>query len=141
MASSFPDLGTTMHVQSVTYDCTFGQTTAGGGKVLFQVPQPVKFMFSFETGTTQPDPGTDLFNVTTDYAWFDQDAEEAAIRSALDTICATIATLLPGATQADIQATVTVQRTWRMNPDQTGTAAPVKVPAAPVPYNEVMAYP
>ena len=141
MASSFPVLDSTMHVQSVTYDCTFGQTTAAGGKVLFQVPQPVKFMFSFETGTAQPDPGTDLFDVTTDYAWFDQAAEEAAIKGALDSICAVIATLLPGAVQADIQATVTIQRTWRMNPNQAGSAAPVKVPGAPVPYHEVMAYP
>lgn len=141
MASNFPALDSTMHVQSVTYDCTFGQTTAGGGKVLFQVPQPVKFMFSFETGTTQPDPDVDLLDVTTDYTWFDQSTEEAAIKSALDSICTTIATLLPGATQASIQATVTIQRTWRMNPNQLGSAAPVKVPAAPVPYVEQMAYP
>ena len=141
MASNFPALDSTMHVQSVTYDCTFGQTTAGGTRVLFQVPQPVKFMFSFETGWTQPDPAVDLLNAVTDYTWFDQDTEETAIKSALDSICTTIATLLPGATQAEIQATVTVQRTWRMYPNQIGTAAPVQVPGAPVPYNEILAYP
>lgn len=140
MASSFPALDSTMHVQSVTYDCTFGQTAVGGGKVLFQVPQPVKFMFSFETGTTQPDPDTDLFNVTTDYTWFDQSTEEADIKTALDSICSVIGTLI-GTSTATIQATVTVQRTWRMNPNQIGSAAPVKVPLAPVPYNEIMAYP
>lgn len=141
MANSFPALDSTMHVHSVTYDCTFGQSTAAGGKVLFQVPQPVKFLFSFETGQTQPDPNTDLFDIATDYTWFDQSTEETSIKAALDSICTTIATLLPGATQATIQATVTIRRTWRMNPNQVGTAAPVQVPAAPVPYTESMAYP
>jgi hypothetical protein len=36
---------------------------------------------------------------------------------------------------------VKIQRTWRINPDQTGTAAPVQMPAAPVVYAEMMAYP
>lgn len=141
MTTNLPALDSTTHVQSVTYDCTFGQTAVNGGAVIFQVPQPVKFMFSFETGQTQPDPDTDLFDITTDSSWFDQAAEEAAIKSALDSICSVIATLLPGATQAAIQATVTVQRTWRINPDQTGTAAPVQMPNAPVTYVEQMAYP
>ena len=140
MATSLPALDATTHVQSVTYECTFGQTTVAGGKVVFLVPKPVQFGFYFETGTTQPDPGTDLFNITTDYSWWDQDVQEANIKSALDSICATIASLI-GATTAAIQATVTIQRTWRVNPDQTGSAAPVKIPGAPVPYNEVMAYP
>lgn len=141
MANSFPVLGSTTHVQSVTYDCTFSQTSVNAGAVIFQVPQPVKFMFSFETGRTQPDPAVDLFNITTDYTWFDQAAEETAIRTALNSICTTIATLLPGATQASIQATVRVQRTWRVNPNQAGTAAPVQMPGAPVTYAEQMAYP
>lgn len=141
MTTTLPALDSTTHVQSVTYDCTFGQTVASTGTVLFQVPQPVKFTFSFETGETQPDPAVDLRNVTTDSSWFDQTTEETAIKGALDSICTTIAGLLPGATKASIQATVKVQRTWRIRPDQVGTAAPVQMPSAPVVYSEVMAYP
>lgn len=141
MATSLPALDSTTHVQSVTYDCTFGQTSAAGGAVVFQVPQPVKFLFTFETGQTQPDPAVDLFNVTADSSWFDQSTEETAIKNALNSICTTIATLLPGATQAQIQATVTIQRTWRIRPNQTGSAAPVQMPNAPVTYVEKMAYP
>lgn len=140
MATNLPALDATTHVASVTYACTFGLTMAGGGKVTFLVPQPVQFTFAFETGSTQPDPAVDLFNVSSDSSWFDQDAEETAITAALNTICATIATLI-GVAEAGIQATVRVERTWRISPDQAGTAAPVQIPAAPVVYAEVMAYP
>lgn len=140
MATNLPALDSTTHVASVTYACTFGMTVTGGGKVTFVVPQPVQFTFAFETGSTQPDPDTDLFNISSDSSWFDQAAEEAAITGALNTICATIASLI-GATTGAIQATVRVQRTWRINPDQTGTAAPAQMPAAPVVYAEMMAYP
>lgn len=140
MATNLPALDSTTHVQSVTYDCTFGQTVAGGGKVTFQVPQPVKFTFTFDTGSTQPDPDVDLHDVVTDSSWFDQSTEEAAIASALNGICSLIATLI-GVTAADIQATVRIQRTWRIFPDQTGTAAPVQIPNAPLVYAEQMAYP
>jgi hypothetical protein len=141
MATNLPVLDTTMHPASVTYACTFGLTQAGGGLVTFIVPQPVQFAFAFETGQTQPDPGTDLIDVESDSSWFDQDTQEAAIKTALDGICSLIAAMLPGITEAAIQATVTVQRTWRYNPDQIGSAAPVQVPSAPVPYTEFMAYP
>ena len=140
MASNFPALDATTHIASVTYACTFGLTAAAGGKVIFVVPQPVQFTFSFETGKTQPDPGADLWNIVSDASWFDQDTEEAAIKSALDGICGIIATLI-GSAPAAIQATVTIHRAWRVNPDQVGTAAPVQIPGAPVIYNEVMAYP
>jgi hypothetical protein len=141
MAVNLPALDATTHFASVTYACTFGLSQAGGGLVTFAVPQPVQFTFAFETGRTQPDPAVDLWNITSDSSWFDQAAEEAAIKSALDGICALISGLLPGTTTAGIQATVRVQRTWRINPDQTGTAAPAQMPGAPVPYTEPMAYP
>jgi len=140
VTTNLPALGTTTHVSSVTYACTFAPTTAGGGTVMFSVPQPVQFLFTFDTGRTQPDPAVDLFNVVTDSSWFDQTTEEANIRAALNTICTTIGTLL-GVTQAAIQATVTVRRTWRIAANQAGTAAPVQIPASPVAYTEIMAYP
>lgn len=140
MATSLPALDSTTHVASVTYECTFAPSVTGGGAVTFAVPKPVMFLFTFETGKTQPDPAADLWDITVDSSWFDQATEEAAIKSALDTICSTIAALI-SSTQAAIQATVTVRRTWRINPNQTGTAAPVQIPSAPVPYTEIMTYP
>ena len=140
MATSLPALDATMHVSSVTYACTFAPTTAQEGAVVFSVPQPVQFTFTFDTGQFQPDPGTDLYDITTDSSWFDQDEIEASIAAALGTICGAIAPLL-GVTQADIEATVTIARSWRVTPDQAGSAAPVQVPAAPLVYAEVMTYP
>jgi hypothetical protein len=83
----------------------------------------VQFIFTFETARTQPDPQTDLTDVAYDYSWFDQDTEETSIRSALDAICTTIATLL-GVTMAEVQAVVTVRRQWSFALDQQGSAAP-----------------
>ena len=140
MTTTLPVLGDTTHPQSVTYACTFGLTAASGGLITFVVPQPVQFTFNFETGKTQPDPGTDLFDIAVDSSWFDQTTVEAGIKTTLDGICALIATMI-GTTTAVIQATVMVRRTWRINPNQTGSAAPVQIPAAPVPYTEIMAYP
>jgi len=140
MASDMPALDATMHVASVTYACTFGLTTASRGLVSFMVPQPVQFAFGFETGQDQPDPAADLRDITTDYSWFDQDTVEAGIASALGTICGAIAALL-GTEAAEVEGTVTVLRTWRVNPNQVGTAAPVQVPDAPILYNETMPYP
>lgn len=140
MTTNLPVLDSTMHPASVTYLCKFAPTITGGGLVMFAVPAPVQWLFTFDTGQTQPDPDVDLWNITSDASWFDQTAQEASIKTMLDGICALIATGV-GTTQAAMQATVSVQRTWRYNPNQVGTAAPVQVPSAPVPYTEVMAYP
>lgn len=137
MATTLPALDATTHVASVTYECTFAPTVTG--PVMFAVPKPVIFLFTFDTGRTQPTPGVDLWDVTTDSSWFDQAAEEAAIRSGLDTICTAIATLL-STTQLAVKETVTVRRTWRITPDQEGAAAPVQMPNAPVTYTELMPY-
>lgn len=138
MATTLPALDSTTHVSSVTYLCTFAPTIAG--PVMFSVPQPVQFLFTFDTGTTQPDPAVDLFDVVTDSSWFDQSAVEASIKTALGTISAAIGALL-SATQAAVDATVTIRRSWRISPNQTGTAAPVQIPASPVVYTEMLAYP
>lgn len=137
MTTTLPALSSTTHVSSVTYECTFAATV--NGAVTFVVPQPVIFLFTFDTGRTQHTPGIDLYDVTTDSSWFNQSTEEAAIRTGLDTICGAIATLL-GTTLLAVQETVTVKRTWRISPNQEGTAAPVQMPGAPVPYTEFMPY-
>lgn len=140
MTTTLPVLSDTTHVSSITYECTFASTYAGGGLVMFAVPKPVLFLFTFDTGTTQPDPDVDLWDAVTDMSWFDQSTQETAITTALDGICTDIAAML-GVTAAAIEATVTVQRIWRYSPNQTGTAAPVQMAGAPVPYTEKMAYP
>jgi len=105
MATRMPDLGPLAHCASVSYDCTFSGLTAQGGTVAFGVPNPVQFVFFFETGSTQPDPQKDLNVYTWDYSKFDQDQVEAAIASTLDGICQDIAGLL-GVAQPAVQATV-----------------------------------
>lgn len=141
MATNLPALDATTHVSSVMYACTFGLTTAAGAPVTFQVPAPVQFTFIFDTGTTQPDPAVDIIDVTWDSSWFDQTTEEAAIKTALNTICSAIAALMPGVTAAMIEATVTVRRTWKITANQVGSAAPVVLVSSPVVYTEIMAYP
>jgi hypothetical protein len=138
MTTTLPALDSTTHVSSVTYAYTMAPTISG--PVMFTVPGAVQFLFTFDTGATQPDPLVDLFNVTTDTSWFSQSTQEAAIKTALDGTCALLATML-GTTTAAVQATVTIKRTWRISPNQTGTAAPVQMPGAPVPYTETMTYP
>jgi hypothetical protein len=140
MATSLPALDSTTHVASVMYACTFGLTVAPSGKITFQVPAPVQFEFIFDTGITQPDPAVDLYEVTTDSSWFDQDATEAGIKSALGTICTAISGLL-GVTAAAIEQTVTIRRTWKILANQTGSAAPVVLVSSPVIYTELMPYP
>jgi hypothetical protein len=138
MTTTLPALDSTTHVSSVTYLCTFAPTVAG--PVMFAVPQPVQFLFTFDTGTTQPDPAVDLFDAVTDSSWFDQTTQETAITGALNTISTELATML-STTQAAIQATVTIRRSWRISPNQTGTASPVQIPGAPLVYTEQMTYP
>ena len=91
-----------------------------GGKVAFNAV--VNFIFGFETGRTQPDPELDLWDVTWDYSWFGQDAEEASIVAALGGNCAVIATLL-GVPRADVEQAVQVQRVWSVAANTQGSAA------------------
>ena len=140
MATRMPDLGPLAHCASVSYDCTFSGLTAQGGTVAFGVPNPVQFVFFFETGSTQPDPQKDLNVYTWDYSKFDQDQVEAAIDSTLDGICQDIAGLL-GVAQPAVQATVQVQRAWMMAGNQRGTAAATQLPPEGVLVTEVMPYP
>jgi hypothetical protein len=140
MATNLPALAATTHAASVMYACTFGLTRAPTEKVSFQVPAPVQFEFSFDTGFTQPDPAVDLRDVVTDTSWFDQDATEAGIKTAMAAICTAIAALL-GVDAAQIENTVTIRRTWKITANQVGSAAPVVLLSSPVVYTEVMPYP
>lgn len=138
MAMSAPELPSWLHFAQVSYECRFGQTQTPDGRVTFGCPQPVMFMFAFETSRTQPNPQVDLWNVTWDYSWFDQATSEAGIAQALGGICADIAVLV-GSTTAAIEATVTVQRVWAATANQQGNAAAEQTDGATI--TEVMPYP
>jgi hypothetical protein len=118
-----PALPAWLHFARVTYACTFAATPNSTGTVTFASPAPVQFVFSFETGSTQPDPNTDLHDISFDYSWFDQAAVEAGITSALGTICTAISALL-GVAAAVIEATVRIERVWDVAANQQGAAAP-----------------
>jgi hypothetical protein len=137
MPANMPDL-TAMHMVSVEYACMFSGVTAQGGKVAFGSP-PVQFKFLFETGTSQPDPQSDLETVSWDYSWFDQVQAEAGITAALSTICQALAGLL-GLPVEQVQALVQIQRIWTVAPNTRGNAAP-QVFSDGVTVTEIMPYP
>lgn len=138
MATRMPDTGTAQHIASVNYLCTFWQISAASGPVTFACPNPVQFVFAFETGRTQPDPSKDLWDVSWDYSWFDQDAIEQSIAIALGAICEAIATML-GLPVSDVEQSVAVQRSWAVAANIQGNAAASQYSSGTV--TEVMPYP
>ena len=116
---TMPDLGASLHNAVLDYYCTFSTLAAAAGPVTFSVPDPVRFTFTFETGTTPVDgsPGVEL--VSWDYTWFTQATTEAGIAAALTTICGAVAALL-GLDTAQVQAAVTVRRVWTVRPNLQG---------------------
>jgi hypothetical protein len=139
MPAIMPDLGSDTHVVSVEYASLFGGVTAQDGRVAFGVPNPVQFLFLFETGTTQPDPNVDLQQVSWDYSWFDQAQVEAGIAAALGAICQSIAGLL-GLPLEQVESSVQVRRVWTIAPNQRGTGAPQEF-SVDWTVTEVMPYP
>lgn len=111
-----PDPGSALHVASVDYQCTFSTLTDQGGKVTF-FSDLVHFIFNFETGSTQTSPG--VFEVTWDYSWFDQAAEEAGIAAALDPIVQAVAELL-SLTIDQVDQAVAIRRVWAYAPNVQG---------------------
>jgi hypothetical protein len=112
-----PDPGDALHVASVDYACTFGTLPEDGGAISFSCPDPVHFLFTFETGTTPV--GVGVVQVTWDYSWFNQPEIEAGIAQALDTIVAAVATLLDVPLSV-VNASVTVTRVWTTAPNVQG---------------------
>lgn len=122
MATHMPALGSGQHYASVNYVCTFAAITTAGGKVSFSNPGGTAFVFSFETGRSQPNPQVDLWDVAWDYSWFDQDAEEAGITQYLTGICTLMGELL-GVPAAEVQQSVTISRVWSVAANAQGAAA------------------
>lgn len=117
LPAGMPSPATSLHLASLDYSCTFGMLTAAQGPVTFSGPDPVHFTFSFETGQEQTDPG--VWQVSTDYSWFDQGTVEAGISGALGQIVAAVAAML----QLDLDqvaASVTVMRVWAFAPTLQG---------------------
>lgn len=114
---ALPDPGTALHIATLDYYCTFSQLAAASGPVTFSVPDPVRFNFAFETGSTPNQDGSET--ITSDSSWFDQAATETGIAAALDAICAAVGTLL-GLATGQVQAAVTVRRAWTIAPNVQG---------------------
>lgn len=118
---AMPDFGAAAHVASVSYNCTFSQLTGAGGVVFSG--SGTQFVFTFETGRTQPNPQIGLWDVTWDYSQFVQATVEADIAAALNSICGALASLL-GLTLAQVQAACTIERIWTGGLNVQGNAAP-----------------
>jgi hypothetical protein len=115
-----PEPGASLHIASVDYYCTFSPLVGQSGKVTFSCPDPVHFLFSFETGQVQVAPG--VVQVTWDYSWFSQAAVEADISQALSQIVAALAALL-SLSLAQVDAAVLVRRVWTIAPNVQGAGA------------------
>jgi hypothetical protein len=113
---SMPDPGSSLHLASIDYACTFGTLTEGG-LVSFSAPDPVHFTFSFETGQTQVSPG--VYEISTDYSWFVQEQVEVGIAEALSSICQAISDLL-SLPLPQVNAVAAVQRVWTFKPNIQG---------------------
>lgn len=135
-----PDTGSLMHCVSVNYACTFGGLSVAGGKVGFSNPNPTEFVFSFETGRTQPDPNLDLWDIAWDSSWFDQAAEEAQIASYLTGICGQLAELL-GLPEDQVQQAVAIRRVWTFALDHQGSAAAQQLSGNSYTITEIMPFP
>ena len=116
---SMPDPGTALHIASLDYYCTFSPLAASAGPVTFSVPDPVRFSFVFDTGTTPVDGSPGVVQVAWSYSWFTQATVEADIAATLNAISTAVATML-GLTQADVQAVVTIRRIWQITPNMQG---------------------
>jgi hypothetical protein len=110
---TMPNPGTALHIAVLDYYCTFGKLQAATGPVTFAVPDPVRFTFTFDTGSTPNQDGS--VTVTSDSSWFVQATVETGIATALNTISAAVGTLL-GLTTAQVQAAVAVKRVWTIAP-------------------------
>lgn len=140
MTASMPGIGPGQHFSGVNYAATFSGLSAFAGRVTFGCPGGTVFTFGFETGRTQVDPQLDLWQVSYDYSWFDQAAEEAAIASALSGICAILGQLL-SLPSSDVEQSVTVQRVWTFALDIQGSAAAQQIGNGSCTITEVMPYP
>jgi hypothetical protein len=135
-----PGLDAALHYASVNYVATFGGLSVFGGKVAFGMPGGTQFSFAFETGRTQASPQLDLWDVSWDYSWFDQAAQETEIAIALGAICTALSSLLD-LPLADVEQSVTVQRVWTFAPNVQGSAASLQLAGSTGAWTEVMSYP
>jgi hypothetical protein len=131
-----PQPGTSLHIASLDYQCTFDLLPPGGGPATFECPDPVHFGFNFETGSVPVAGQPDVVQLSWGYSWFSQAQVESAITFALDQICAAVA-VLTGTPVTVVNAAVTVRRVWTFAPNVQGP----DVSSGRVVTTDVMAYP
>src|SRR5260370_30961388 len=113
---ALPAPGTALHIATLSYYCTLSELAAASGPVTFAAPDPQRFTFRFETGSTPNADGSVTITWNTS-VW--SAAVEATIATALTAICTALATML-GLTLAQRQAAVAVKRVWTMKPNVQG---------------------
>jgi hypothetical protein len=116
---TMPDPGTALHIARLVYQVTFSELTAAAGPVTFDAPDPQKYTFNFETGSTPNADGT--VTVTSDTSSWSA-ARETSIATTMTAVCTALAAEL-GLTLAEVQAAVSIRRVWTMAANVQGAGA------------------
>lgn len=143
MANHFPDIGSgVLHLSQLTY---FAQVT---GLDFTENDQQVlpsgsfQTGFRFDTGSVTPDPSKDMQVIQWDYSAFDQDIADAQFLLLVDGFAAFVAQSF-GMSVEEVRAFITTQRIWFLEPNVTGSAAPLQLAGLTTlpQIVETMAYP
>jgi len=129
-----PNPGDSLHLAQLDYYFTIDTLIAAAGPVTFSAPDPVRFTFPFETGSTQNLDGS--VTVTWDYSWFTQSDVETDLVTALNEIVGSVAVML-GLSSDQVSAAVTVRRVWTYAPNVQGAG----VGTGRISNQDVMVYP
>lgn len=134
---TMPTPASNMHIASVDYGVSFREVSSADGRAKFSA-MGTHYVFTFDTGETENQDGS--WTVTHDQSWFVQATVEAGIAAGLNTDCGGIATML-GLTLAQVQAVVTVRRTWTYNENSFTVIPGVTSGPQMSSWVDVMAYP
>jgi hypothetical protein len=127
VANHFPDVGSgVLHLSQLTY---FAQVT---GLDFTENDQQVlpsgsfQTGFRFDTGSVTPDPTKDMQVIQWDYSEFDQDIADAQFLLLVDGFAAFVAQAF-GMSVEEVRAFITTERIWSLEPNVTGSAAPLQL--------------
>jgi hypothetical protein len=123
----FPDIGSgVLHLSALTY---FAQVTGLEYSDNEQVVRPsgsFQTGFLFDTAAVTPNPNLDLQELQWDYSEFDQDIADAEFLLLVDGFAVFVAQAF-GLSLEEVRAFVTAQRIWTLEPNVTGSAAPLQL--------------
>jgi hypothetical protein len=123
----FPDIGSgVVHFSQLTY---FAQVTGLNFTENNQEVLPsgsFQTGFRFDTAPITPDPSIDLQEAQWDYADFDEDIADAQFLLLVDGFAAFVASSF-GMSIEEVRAFITTQRIWTLEPNVSGSAAPLQL--------------